>query len=550
MSDDKRKLDKRNNDGQGAPGDTTGGTSGQIAGGDKPARSRSRRGRRGGRKQLAVTSGWQQKAFAQPLRGYPAVDLASTEAIELIHQASLELLAETGIRVLHDGARQIMREEGAEVDDATGQVRFAAELIEQKLSTIPASFTLHARNSEHDINVGGNKLFFALMASAPNCSCLDQGRRTGNQRDYQNLLKLGQMHNIVHTLGGYPVEPIDVHASVRHLDCVRDFLTLTDKSYCIYSLGHERVMDAIEMTRIAHGLSSDELLERPSLFTIINTNSPLQLDIPMMQGIIDMSSHNQPVVITPFTLSGAMAPVTIPGALVLQNAEALAGLCFSQMVRPGAPAMYGGFTSNVDMQSGAPAFGTPEYMKAQHVGGQLARRYNVPYRTSNVCAANTVDAQAAYESVFSLWGAINSGGNLLMHGAGWMEGGLCCSYEKLILDIDLLQMVAEFLTPMDFSEDELGLRAINDVGPGGHFFGTDHTQERFKTAFYAPVLSDWRNFESWQEAGQPTALQKANKIWKARLADYEAPMMDAGRREELIDFVDRRKAAGGVKTDF
>ena len=513
------------------------------------ARSRPRR-RRGRKPPAAVAGGFQQKAFAQPLRSYPAIDLASAESVELIHQASLTLLSETGIRVLHDGARRIMREAGAEVDDASQQVRFAAELIEEKISTIPPSFTLHARNAAHNVEVGDDKLFFALMASAPNCSCMDHGRRTGNQQDYQNLLKLGQMHNIVHTLGGYPVEPTDVHASVRHLDCVRDFLTLTDKSYCIYSLGHERVMDAIEMTRIAHGLSHDELLERPSLFTIINTNSPLQLDIPMMQGIIDMASHNQPVVITPFTLSGAMAPVTIPGALVLQNAEALAGLSFSQMVRAGAPAMYGGFTSNVDMQSGAPAFGTPEYMKAQHIGGQLARRYRVPYRTSNVCAANTVDAQAAYESVFSLWGAINSGGNLLMHGAGWMEGGLCCSYEKLILDIDLLQMVAEFLSPLDFSDDELGLRAIKDVGPGGHFFGTDHTQERFKTAFYAPVLSDWRNFESWQEAGQPTAMEKANKVWKERLAAYQAPAMDEGVRDALLDFVEKRKVQGGVKTDF
>ena len=212
--------------------------------------------------------------------------------------------------------------------------------------------------------------------------------------------------------------------------------------------------------------------------------------------------------------------------------------------------MYGGFTSNVDMQSGAPAFGTPEYMKAQHIGGQLARRYNIPYRTSNVCAANTVDAQAAYESVFSLWGAINSGGHMLKHGAGWMEGGLCCSYEKLILDIDLLQMVAEFLEPLDFSEDELGLRAIADVGPGGHFFGTAHTQERFKQAFYSPILSDWRNFESWDEAGRPDAMQKANTVWKQRLADYAEPELEISIKEELQEYVEKRKSEGGVETDF
>ena len=491
-----------------------------------------------------------QKPFQQPVRHFPPVDLASDEAVEKIHRASLQVLSETGIKVLHEGARALMKEAGADVNDATLHVHFDEKLIEKHLKTVPSEFTLYARNPQHNLSVGGDQLLFGLMASAPNSSCMDHGRRTGNQKDYRDFLKLGQMHNILHFSGGYPVEPTDIHASVRHLDCISDFITLTDKTYCIYSLGHERVADAIEMTRIARGVSREQLASEPSVFTIINTNSPLQLDIPMMQGVIDMASMNQLVVITPFTLSGAMAPVTIPGALVLQNAEALAGIVFSQMVRPGAPAMYGGFTSNVDMQSGAPAFGTPEYMKAQHIGGQLARRYNIPYRTSNVCAANTVDAQSAYESVFSLWGAINSGGHLLKHGAGWLEGGLCCSFEKLILDIDLLQMVAEFLAPIDFSEDELGLRAINDVGPGGHFFGTDHTQERFKEAFYSPILSDWRNFESWEEAGSPEAMQKANRVWKERLATYTEPPIDAAVREELQEFVAMRKEQGGVATDF
>lgn len=508
------------------------------------------RKRRRRRVRAEAKPGFSQKPFTQPVRQFPPVDLASTEAVDQIHLASLKVLAETGIKVLHEKARVIMKDAGAEVDESTQMVRFDAGLIEKCLSTVPAEFTLHARNAEHNLRVGGDQLLFGLMASAPNSSCADHGRRTGNQKDFRDFLRLGQMHNILHFIGGYPVEPTDIHASVRHLDCIADFITLTDKAYCIYSLGHERVTDAIEMTRIGRGISREQLATEPSVFTIINTNSPLQLDIPMMQGIIDMASMNQLVVITPFTLSGAMAPVTIPGALVLQNAEALAGIAFSQMVKPGAPAMYGGFTSNVDMQSGAPAFGTPEYMKAQHIGGQLARRYNIPYRTSNVCAANTVDAQSAYESVFSLWGAINSGGHLLKHGAGWLEGGLCCSFEKVILDVDLLQMVAEFLTPLDFSEDELGLRAINDVGPGGHFFGTAHTQERFKDAFYSPVLSDWRNFESWDEAGRPDAMQKANRTWKDRLQAYEQPPIDPAIKSELDEFVAKRKEQGGVATDF
>ncbi|MCY6381051.1 trimethylamine methyltransferase family protein [Hoeflea prorocentri] len=515
-----------------------------ISGGDGPRR------RRGGREAKRSGANAIARPFVQPTRHYPPVDLASSEAVEQIHNASLRVLSETGLNVLHDEARMIMKRAGAEVSDGETRVRFEPELISQAMATMPARFTLHARNPHHNLIVGGPQMVFCQMASAPNASCLDRGRRSGNQDDFRNFLRLAQLHPIIHATGGYPVEPVDLHPSIRHLDCISDLITLTDKAYCVYSLGKERIADAIEMTRIAHGLSQDELRRRPSVFTVINTNSPLQLDAPMMQGIIDMASMGQPVVITPFTLSGAMAPVTIPGALVLQNAEALAALAFSQMVCPGAPAVYGGFTSNVDMKSGAPAFGTPEYMKAQHIGGQLARRYKVPYRTSNVCAANTVDAQAAYESVFSLWGAVNSGGHMLKHGAGWMEGGLCCSYEKMILDIDLLQMVAEFMSPMTFDEDELGVDAIADVGPGGHFFGTAHTQARFKDAFYAPILSDWRNFETWREAGEPTAMQKANTVWKQRLAEYEPPALDSAIAEELRAFVEKRKAEGGVPTDF
>jgi trimethylamine--corrinoid protein Co-methyltransferase len=270
----------------------------------------------------------------------------------------------------------------------------------------------------------------------------------------------------------------------------------------------------------------------------------------MLQGMIEMSRRNQVVVMTPFTLAGAMAPVTIAGAVAQQNAEALAGIAFCQIVRPGAPVAYGGFTSNVDMKSGAPAFGTPEYMKAQILGGQLARRYHVPYRTSNVCAANTVDAQAAYESVFSLWGAIMGGGNFIMHAAGWLEGGLTCSFEKTILDIDLLQMVGEFLDPLVVDDDTLALAAIREVGPGGHFFGAQHTQARYRDAFYAPLLSDWRNYESWREAGSPTAMDKANRLWKEMLAAYEPPPIDPAVVEELDEFVTKRKAEGGFKTDF
>ncbi len=505
-----------------------------------------RRRRRGARAAHVPSA----RPFAQPRRRRPPVEAVSADELEAIHRASLRVLETTGIAVLHDEARRLLFEAGATPGAEAARVRFDPALIESLIGGVPETFKLHARNPAHDLVIGGDLMSFCMMASAPNASCADRGRRTGNRADYRNFLKLAQMHDVLHMLGGYPCEPVDVHASVRHLECVRDMIGLTDKAYCIYSLGAERNTDGIEMTRIAHGLSIDELRERPSVWTVINTNSPLQLDIPMMQGILEMSAMGQPVVVTPFTLAGAMAPVTIAGALVLQNAEALAAIAFSQVVRPGAPVVYGGFTSNVDMKSGSPAFGTPEYMKAQLVGGQLARRYRMPYRTSNVCAANTVDAQAAYESVFSLWGAVDGGVNILKHGAGWLEGGLCCGYEKTMLDIELLQMVVEFLEPLDVSEDALALDAIADVGPGGHFFGTAHTRARYRDAFHAPTLSDWRNYESWHEAGAPTTVEHANRLWKRRLAEYEAPPLDAAVRDELDDFVARRTAQGGAPTDF
>ena len=498
----------------------------------------------------AAAAAFEQPPFRRLKNPLPLTKLVSDDELESIHLASLRVLKEIGVDVLHDEARAMMKAAGAEVRDGSERVRFDADMILDFVSHCPSEFTLHARNPAHDVRFGGNEITFSMMASAPNCSDLDEGRRPGNQADYRNFLRLAQMHNIIGCTGGYPVEPTDIHPSVRHLECIRDLSLLTDKVFHIYSLGRERNLDGIEIARIARGVSHEQMLEEPSIFTIINTNSPLKLDIPMMEGIIQMASHGQVVVVTPFTLAGAMAPVTVAGALVQQNAEALAGIAFAQMVRKGAPVAYGGFTSNVDMKSGAPAFGTPEYMKAQLVGGQLARRYGIPYRTSNTCAANTVDAQAAYESVFSLWGAVTGGGNLIMHSAGWLEGGLRCSYEKTILDIDLLQMVAEFMTPLDLSEDALAIEAIRDVGPGGHFFGTPHTQERYKTAFYSPVLSDWRNFESWSEAGSPTALDKANKVWKQRLAEYEKPPIDPAIEEEINAFVAKRTAEGGAPTDF
>jgi len=516
---------------------------------DEAGHAPRRRGR-AARGQQAAESRLTQKPFRQPRRRFPAVELVSADEIEAIHRASLAVFEEIGMDFLDPEARRLLKAAGADVREGEPRVRLDRGLVETAIASAPAEFRLHARNPAHNLTFGGDHVIFAQVASAPNCSDALAGRRPGSQEDFRRLVKLAQAFNIIHMTGGYPVEPVDLHASIRHLECLRDLATLTDKAFHCYSLGRERNRDALEIARIARGIDAATLEREPSLISVINSSSPLRLDAPMLQGIMEMSARGQVIIMTPFTLAGAMAPVTIAGALAQQNAEALAGIAFTQIVRPGAPVVYGGFTSNVDMRTGAPAFGTPEYMQAAMVGGQLARRYRLPYRSSNACAANAIDAQAAWESTLSLWGAVMGGANFILHAAGWMEGGLTASFEKTIVDVDLLQMIAELLDPLRIDAETLAVDAMREVGPGGHYFGAAHTRQRYQSAFYAPLLSDWRNFESWREAGSPTADTKAETLWQEALAAYVAPPMEPARREELDAFVARRIEAGGVKTDF
>lgn len=525
--------------------------SGEAAGGGRRGR------RRGGRNRDAAGEAGdgpkeviEQRPFQQPRLPFPPTELLSADELEKIHQSSLTVLKEVGIDFIHEESKAILKEAGADVEKDGDRVRFDPELIESVIGKAPEAFDFHARNPAHNTRMGENYITYCAAASAPNAADMQGGRRPGNREDYRNFLKLGHQFNAVHIWGGYPVEPVDIHASVRHLECLHDMLTMSDKAIHAYSLGKQRNLDAIEMVRIARGVDMDTLKTQPSVISIINSSSPLRLDTVMLEGILQMGRHGQPIVLTPFTLAGAMAPVTLAGALVQQNAEALAGLAISQIANPGAPFVYGGFTSNVDMKSGAPAFGTPEMMRTSIIGGQLARRYRLPYRSSNVNAANSMDAQAAYESVFALWGAVMGGVNMMKHGLGWMEGGLHTSFEKFVLDADLLQMVTEFLTPIGMTDADMAIEAMREVGPGGHFFGCEHTQSRYKTAFYNPIISDWRNFESWEEAGRPEAYGKANQIYRDMVAAYEPPPMDAAIREELDTFVARRLEEGGVETDF
>ncbi len=490
----------------------------------------------------------EQRPFKQPRMRYEPTKVLSDDELESIHLASLRILSDYGMDFLDPDARALLAKSGAKIADM--RVRFDPEMILETIKTCPSEFKLHSRNPAHTLNIGGNWMAFGSVGSTPNFIGIDGIRHPGTRADYQDLLKLTQVFNVIHFLGGYPVEPIDLHASIRHIETSFDALTMTDKILHCYSLGRQRNRDVLEMTRIARQVSHETLENEPSVFSVINSSSPLRLDTPMLQGIMEFSSRNQLIVMTPFTLAGAMAPITLAGALSQQNAEALAGMTFTQLVRPGAPVAYGGFTSNVDMQSGAPAFGTPEYMRTAMAGGQLARRYKVPYRSSNVCAANALDAQAAYESVFSLWGAIQGGVNFLMHGAGWMEGGLHSSLEKFVLDADLLGMVAAYLEPIVVDEATLAHEAIGEVGPGGHYFGVQHTQDRFRDAFYKPMISDWRNYESWQEGGSPTAVTKTTELAHKWLDSYQAPAINSTALEELEEFRARRLTEGGVATDY
>ena len=475
----------------------------------------------------------------EPLRVF------SDDQIEALHQAALDILENQGMKVLSTDGRARYAAGGAQVDEDSMMVRLDRGLVGQALASTPHTLKLHALDAAHDVMLSGRHVAMAPTSGPPNIMDIENGRRAGTLEDFCNLMKLCQSFEVIQVLGG-AVEPQDIPVHVRHLEVMRAQLLLTDKIPFIFSRGRQQIADNFSLLRIAHGLSAEQFAQRPCTYTVINTNSPLQLDIPMSEGIVEFALAGQPTIITPFTLAGAMAPVTIAGALTLAHAEALAGLTLAQITRPGAPVVYGSFTSNVDMKSGSPAFGTPEYVKAAIGAGQLARHIGLPWRSSNATAANVPDAQAAYESQMSLWGALMGGCNFILHAAGWMESGLATSYEKFILDIEMLQMFAEVFQPVGAEVADRALEAVAEVGPGGHFFGCAHTMERYRTAFYAPLVSDWRNYGTWHDDGARTATQRANTIWHATLDKFIAPPREPALVAALDAFVERRKSEGGA----
>lgn len=448
------------------------------------------------RRTKRVANEIEQLPWRDVVNPYSPIQVLHEEQLDKIIEGAFTILETLGMRFIEPDSRKQLERAGADVDSDTMMVRFDRDLVREKLALAPSGFGLRARNPEHNLHVGGNHVLFASVGGPAFCSDFDKGRRAGTYAELCDYLRLVQSLNIIHQEGGGAFEAMDLPAGTRHLDLYLAQMRLTDKNCQSYALGRERTRDSIEMTCIALETDRAGLLE---------------------------------------------SPATLAGTLAQQTAEVLAVVTFSQLVRAGAPVMYGSFASNVDMRSGSPALGTPEYTKAAQASGQIARKLGLPFRSSNTTVSNCVDGQAVFESEMSLWGAIMGGANLVNHAAGWLEGGLTASFEKLVLDAEMLQMMAEYLRPIEVTDDELALDAIAEVGPGGHHFGTSHTLERYESAFYSPLLSNRQNFEAWQEAGSIDAGARANAIWKQLLQEYEQPPLDPSIDAALADFVARRK---------
>ncbi len=503
-------------------------------------RARTRNRRRG----QAGAAPSREVNYRQLRNPFPPMKVFSDDRIAAIHEAALTVLEDLGVKVLLSEARDFFVASGATLRDGD-MVHIGREIVEAALNSAPRSILAKGAVAERDVLLEPGSLVFQPGAGAPHATDLVKGRRPGTESDFRDLVRLTQHFDVLQMMPPL-IEPQDVPTNIRHYMTMEAQLTLSDKLPFIYSRGTPQVEESFEMLCDFRGLSHDEFLNDVHCYTIINTNSPRQLDIPMAQGLIDFARAGQVSIVTPFTLMGAMAPITVAGALTLSHAEALAAITLTQLTRPGSPVTYGTFTSNVDMKSGSPALGTPEHFKASLAAGQLARLIDLPWRCASGSAANLGDAQAANETQFGLWGCLLAGSTIVIHAAGWLESGLTVSYEKLITDLEVLQMVAELCAETPAGEAEIGLDALTEVQPGGHFFATQQTMARYRTEFYEPLVADWSNFGAWEENGAQDATTRATGIWQRILAEDPAPNFDPDRIAALQDFIRRRTEAGGA----
>ena len=472
----------------------------------------------------------------------PRYEILSADAMAALDAGWRRLVSEIGVEFMSDRALDLFRAAGQRVEENT--VFFDPEFILEQVAKAPSEFDVQARNPANSVHIGGDSMAFGAVYGPP---FVRQGevRRDASMADYENFLKLAQSFPVLDSAGGVVCEPNDTPLDSRHLDMLFALQTMTDKVYMGNVVSGENARDTIAMGEILFG-GREAIEKTPVSISLINCNSPLRWDDRMLDAQFEYSSANQPVVLTPFLLMGAMSPVTIPAALVQQIAEALTGIALSQLIRPGCPVIFGSFLSNIDMQSGSPMFGTPESGIGLLCTGQIARHFGLPFRSGGaLTSAHTADAQAGYEALMTMMPTFLAGTNWVMHSAGWLEGGLVASFEKFIVDIEILQMLQHEFTPLEINEESLAFDAHAEVGHGGHFLGAMHTMERFRTCFYRPFLSSSENYERWMRGGGLDASARATKIYTEKLEAYQPPALDDAIKAELTEYVPRRRREPG-----
>jgi trimethylamine---corrinoid protein Co-methyltransferase len=472
----------------------------------------------------------------------PRYEVLSEEAMATLDGGWRRLVTEIGVEFLDSRALDLFREAGQKVEDHT--VFLDPDFVLEQVAKAPREFDVQARNHDHDLHIGGDAMAFGAVYGPPFVREGDV-RRDGTMDDFRNFSRLAQTFGALDSAGGVITEPNDTPLDSRHLDMTYALQTLTDKVYMGNVVSGVNARDTLAMTEILFG-SREAIEQTPATISLINCNSPLRWDDRMLEAQFEYSAANQPVVLTPFILMGAMSPVTIPAALVQQMAEALSGIALSQLIRPGAPVIFGSFLSNIDMQSGSPTFGTPESGLGLLCTGQIARHFGLPFRTGGGLTSSQVpDAQAGYEALMTLLPTFLAGANWVMHSAGWLEGGLVAGYEKFVIDVELVQMLKHEFTPLEIDEASMAFDAHQEVGHGGHFLGAMHTMERFRTCFYRPMLSSSENYERWMRNGAKDTATRAGEIYRKKLEEYEQPPLDDAIRQELEEYVVRRRAELG-----
>jgi trimethylamine---corrinoid protein Co-methyltransferase len=499
-----------------------------------------RRPRDGGRESRRARARNQAGKYPYIRRQLAPVELLSSEAVEIIEANAETILEEVGIEFRRDPeSLRLWREAGADVQGE--RVHIARGMARRLLASAPAEFTLHARNPERDVRFGGDATVFSPVGGPPFVSDLDRGRRYGSLEDLKNFIKLAHMAPAIHFSGGCMCEPMEIPPNKRHLDVQYAFFRYSDQACEATPETPAHAADAIDLAAVLFG--ADYVASHPVVLGNINSNSPLTFDGRMLGALRQFAGRGQGVIVVPAVLAGAMGPVTAAGCMAEILAETMAGMALAQLVRPGTPVILGSFVGAISMRTGAPTFGTPEATQMIFATAQLARRLRVPSRSGgSLCSSKVADAQAAYESAHTLLPTLLAGVNLVTHAAGWLEGGLVASYEKFVLDADQLAMMQVLSQGMDLSARGQALDAIREVGPGNHFLGCAHTQANFETAFYQSTVADYSSYEQWSTEGSLSAEQRANRVWKRMLADYQDPGIDPARDEAMLEFIARRRA--------